>query len=455
MSRKGASMLNPGDTVRGGRYEIARSLRGGADKQVYLARDHEFDVLVALDVFLHDASSSAGLNPSVWEARVLAKLGDHRNIGSVLDRWDDNDTSFMVSRYLPGGSLRERITSHRERGTHLSANEIIRCASDIAHGLAHIHTHGYVYRDLQPHNVLFDEAGAVRLVDFDTACAIDDPSMSDISDREVVAYMAPEQLAGNRVDERADLYALGATNYEMCTGTVPFDGDREAILRAHRTGGSVTLERSDLPEGLRELTLALLASDRDDRPANARTVIDMLVLLQSERADLEALLRSDESADIEFKTSLRVPVGDPQLDRLTKNEAKQRELDLEKAVTKTIAAFLNTDGGTLVIGRADDGAVVGIEIDFPRAKDPSRDGWRRTFDDVITRDLGPEVMSALHVQLNPYEGQTVAVVRCEPRHEPTWFRDEVLFVRRTASTMELSPKQTLTWCREHFEHENS
>jgi predicted HTH transcriptional regulator len=199
------------------------------------------------------------------------------------------------------------------------------------------------------------------------------------------------------------------------------------------------------------LLASLLASEPADRPPSAEDVVAAARKLQSERDALGSVLASEESADVEFKASLRMPVGNQEeVQSLTKNERKQLELELEKAVTKTIAAFLNTDGGTLVIGRGDDGAIVGIETDFPRAKAPSRDGWRRTFDDVVTRDLGPEVMNWIGVQLEQYAGRTVAVIRCNPRSEPTWFHDEVLFVRRTASTTELSPKQTVTWCREHF-----
>jgi serine/threonine protein kinase len=444
-----AKTLNTGDAVRNGRYVVERSLGGGAHKQVYLARDREFDLLVALDVFADCPTADGSANPSAWEARVLAKLGDHRNIGSILDRWDEGGASFMVSRYLPGGTLSDRISVRDDEHVGgLSADEIIRCAFGIASGLSHIHKHGLLYRDLQPKNVLFDESGTVRLVDFDTACASADANMTDLSYRQVVAYAAPEQLEGRRVDERADLYSFGATMYEMCCGEPPFAGDRAQILEAHGGGGVVKLDRDDLPDGLRRLVLSLLATDPARRPESADAVAAALDRLRSERADLESLLADDESAEIEFKSSLRVPLGEAS-EELTGDDRKARERDLEKAVTKTIAAFLNTDGGTLVIGRDDAGNIVGIELDFPRCGG-SRDGWRRTFDQVVTRDLGPEVMNWIDVHLDHFEGRAIAVVRCKPRDEPTWFRDEVLFVRRTASTTELSPKQTLTWCRERF-----
>ena len=92
-----------------------------------------------------------------------------------------------------------------------------------------------MYRDLQPRNVLFDEWGTVHLVDFDTAVWLDDQQMSDLSHRLVIEHMAPELTDGGSADERADLYSLGATIYEMCQGRPPFTGTRTEILAARRT----------------------------------------------------------------------------------------------------------------------------------------------------------------------------------------------------------------------------
>ena len=338
-------MSNPlpcGETLRSGRYEIERPLRGGADKQVYLARDRDLGCLVALDVFADGAVMASGLSVSSWEARVLGKLGDHRNIGTVLDRWEDGGAAFMVSRYLPGGSLSDLIAALRGRGMTLPAEEILRLATDIARGLAHIHERRILYRDLQPHNVLFDEWSTVRLVDFDTACSLDESEMSDISSRPVIAYMAPEELDGGRVDERADLYSLGATIYEMCSGRPPYAGDRAEILDAQRSGGPSPLEREDLPEGLRELTYALLAAEPDQRPTSAADVVRSLQHLHAARADLQTLLKSDESATLKFKASLRVPVDDEPPNGLSEQQRKDREPQIERSVTrsatKTIAA---------------------------------------------------------------------------------------------------------------------
>ena len=301
--------LASGETLRSGRYEIKRLLRGGAQKQVYLAHDRDLDCLVALDVFADDSVMPGGLSVSAWEARVLGKLGNHPNIGTVLNRWEDGGAEFMVSRYLPGGSLSDLIASYRERGSALPADEILRIATEIAGGLAHIHSRGIVYRDLQPHNVLFDEWNSVRLVDFDTACALDESVASDISGRPVVAYMAPESMEGGTVDERVDLYSLGATIYETCSGRPPYAGDRVAILEARCSGGPSPLEREDVPEDLRQLTIDLLAAEPEQRPS-AADVVPRLQHIHTVRAELQTLLKSDESATLEFKSSLRVPVDD-------------------------------------------------------------------------------------------------------------------------------------------------
>ena len=143
-------------------------------------------------------SCLTGLTVSAWEARVLGKLGDHRNIATVLDYWEDDETAVMVSRYLSGGTLRDLIARSQESGEGLPVESILRFSTEIARGLAHIHGRRILYRDLQPRNVLFDEWGAVHLVDFDTAVSLDDRDMSDLSHRPVIDYMAPELTDGRQ-----------------------------------------------------------------------------------------------------------------------------------------------------------------------------------------------------------------------------------------------------------------
>jgi serine/threonine protein kinase len=119
------------------------------------------------------------------------------------------ETAILVSRYLSGGTLLDRIADSQESGTGLPVGDILRIAVEIASGLEHIHGRRILYRDLQPRNVLFDERGTVHLVDFDTAVSLDDAEMSDLSQRPVIDHMAPKLADGASTDERADLYSLG------------------------------------------------------------------------------------------------------------------------------------------------------------------------------------------------------------------------------------------------------
>jgi serine/threonine protein kinase len=305
--------VHPGDFLRGGRYEIQRLLRPAGDKEIYLARDRELGCLVTVDVFSNNAIMPTGLTVSAWETRVLGQLGDHRNIATVLDHWEDGETAFMVTRYLSGGSLQDLIDRSQESGKDLPVAKILQIATEIASSLEHIHGRRILYRDLQPRNVLFDEWGTVHLVDFDTAVSLDDGEMSDLSDRPVIDYMAPELTDGDTADERADLYSLGATIYTMCSGRPPFSGIRAEVLITRRRGLPLPLERNDLPEALRDIVTHLLAPEREQRPRSAAEVVVRLETLRSAHTvrdhATELHSRGSQALPEPNPAELRLPIG--------------------------------------------------------------------------------------------------------------------------------------------------
>lgn len=440
--------LQAGDILRGGRYEIQRLLRAARDKRVYLGFDRTFDCQVALDVFAdNNAVMAGGLTVSAWEAHVLGHLGSHPNIAKAQDYWEENGTAVMATRYLSGGTLMDLIARSRESGRHLPTERVLRISAQIARGLAHIHGGGILYRDLQPRNVLFDEWGTVHLVDFDTAVLLVDPHVNGLSGNSVIDYMAPELIAGGAADERADLYSLGATMHEMITGHPLFTGTREEIMAAHCQGSRPRLDHHDVADTLRDLVLSLLAPECEQRPASAAEVASRLEGIEASRAEIEQLLKSDESSTLEFKSTLGTPVA-PRGPKDTRTDPELRPV-LERKVLQTLAAFQNTDGGTLIIGVSDDRRIIGIEKDFPHVGG-TRDRWRLAFDNLASARLGKDALSCINLELEPWNSRTIAIIRCSRRKkEPTWIGDE-LWVRRTASTQKLSTKESVAWCREQW-----
>jgi Cft2 family RNA processing exonuclease len=307
--------LEPGDVLQNGRYEIEVLIRRADTKTVYRAYDRKFDCQVALDVFSKNAPLPRGRTAAAWETRTLGRLGSHPNIGTVTDHWEEGERTFMASRYLPGGSVKALIDQVVEAGTPLAAEKILELAGGIASGLDHIHSCGLLYRDLQPRNVLLDEWGAPRLVDFDTATHVGDDDLGDLAQRPI-EHMAPEAALGTRFDVRSDLYALGTTLYELCTGRPPYAGTREEILAGLQAESSPSIDRLDLPDGLHQLIASLLAINPEERPANAADVVDRIAELRAELADLPQLLTRAEILE-NFGEEVSAAIKDEELGKAT------------------------------------------------------------------------------------------------------------------------------------------
>jgi serine/threonine protein kinase len=442
----GVAELDPGE-VFAGRYEVQRLLGEGDRKRTYLARDTKMGRLVAISLVRPDA---ALLDPegTEREAKVLGRIGEHDNIVSLYDyeQGGDGSVQYMVFEYLSGGTLAEYL---REAG-QLSLDDILRLGRQICRGLSHLHDRGLIHRDVSPDNVWLDERHVAHLGDFDSAITF--AGGGDLRPITTGAFASPEEREGRSLDVRSDLFSLGGVLYVVATRA-----PRPEDLGLLRSG------RPDLPSAFGDLVAALASESPGDRPADAGTVLRHLDDIRY-ASNVGALIAAGESDTIEFKSSLHHQYGrlppalEKQVDKgelSLANARKEVRKQLQKAVTKTIAAFLNTGGGTLLIGVDDSGAVLGIEPDFEycRSGKQNADGWLLSLMDAIINALGPEVWSAISASLALHGEKTVAVVRCPRRMTETWHREDAserFYIRASNATQELNGSSLLKYIREHW-----
>lgn len=223
---EGALTLSPG--ARFGPYEILALLGAGGMGVVYRARDARLNRDVALKVLTPGTAGDAGrLQRFEQEARAAATL-NHPNVMAVFDLGVEDGTPYIVSELLEGQTLRDLLT----RGA-LTVRTATTLAIQIAHGLAAAHTKGIVHRDLKPENVFVTADGRAKVLDFGIAKMA--PPAGDETTRVspgttagqvlgTAGYMAPEQVRGDVVDHRADIFAFGAVAYEMLAGHSAFAG---------------------------------------------------------------------------------------------------------------------------------------------------------------------------------------------------------------------------------------
>lgn len=435
----GAGELEPGG-IFAGRYEIQRLLGEGDRKRTYLARDEKMGRLVAISLVKPAAVLSDPLGTE-REAKILGRIGSHPNIVSLheYEVGRDGSVEYMIFEYLGGGTL----TAYLRAAGRQSLVDILRFGRQMCRGLSHLHKHGLIHRDVSPDNIWLDERHVAHLGDFDSAIPV---SGADVL-RPITtgSFAAPEEREDRPLDIRTDLFSLGGVLHVVATGEHR-PGDLEMLLS----------RRPDLPTAFGDLVASLLSGAPDDRPPDAEDVLRRLDEIRY-TSNIGALVAAGESEKIEFKSSHH-PYGPVPLALQTLQPGqlkKEIKKALAKSVTKTIAAFLNSDGGTLLIGVEDSGTVLGIEPDFEhlRLGKQDADGWMLSLQEVIINALGAEVWNAVHISLVRHGSHAVAVAHCPPRSTETWHTDgngELFYIRAANGTRELNGSTLLKYIRERW-----
>lgn len=289
-----------GHTIRD--YTIEALIGRGGFAEVYRARHRQIGREVAIKVILpQHASNEKFMIRFQREARFIA-ANEHPNIVKLYDFWHtDHEGAFMIMQWLDSGSLKQRLSTRS-----LSVNELVRLVREVGGALQHTHTNGVVHRDMKPDNILYDRHDNAYLTDFGVAKDIMDLSAPTLtvegSAIGTPAYIAPEQIVGDPVTARTDIYALGLLMYESMVGVHPFDEDDLTIATLINKHISTPVPDIDLGDSVSSNHINTIIQRATAKEPSARyDNMNALIL------DVEELLTIVPAAQLETPLVIRKP----------------------------------------------------------------------------------------------------------------------------------------------------
>jgi serine/threonine protein kinase len=275
-----------GKTI-GGRYQVEALLGQGGMSAVYRANDPNLRRLVAIKmIHPHLSSDPNFIGRFKEEAAAVARLR-HPNIVQVHDFNIDGETYYMVMEYLVGETLQARLKRLNATGRHMPLDEALRLCIQICQAASYAHNHELVHRDIKPANIMLNVNGQAILMDFGIVKIIGgDYHTATGATIGTAMYMSPEQIRSERIDDRADIYSLGVTLYEMLSGRPPYMADSALTLMMMVLNDplpDLREVRAAIPESLQRVVQKALAKEPSQR---FQTMAEMASALQQVQKEM-------------------------------------------------------------------------------------------------------------------------------------------------------------------------
>jgi eukaryotic-like serine/threonine-protein kinase len=253
-----------------GRYEVIERVGRGGMGAVYLGRDTVLEREVAIKVMSADFAADDTSRPRFYrEARAAAKL-QHRNIVTIFEFGEEDETPFIVMEFLRGQDLAKRMRAEPP----LTLEQKVEIIAELCTGLHFAHEQGVIHRDVKPANIWLVPDGSVKLLDFGIAKFSSSTMTRQGSVLGSISYMSPEQVSGVDVDGRADVFSAGVVLFELLTGKKPFGGDSPTAVLA-RIIDDEPARAEDMPADTpRPLVAAVLKALQKDREKRYRHAAD-------------------------------------------------------------------------------------------------------------------------------------------------------------------------------------
>lgn len=309
---------------------------------VYKAHDLQNSETVAVKILRPELAEDEQLIKRFNQEASAAASLLHSNIVRTRDVGCDGQIHYIVMDLIEGVTLKEYIDKNKP----LKPQEAARIALDTAKGLQHAHSNGIIHRDIKPHNIIIDNNNTVKIADFGIARIVSDATRTTQYGKDImgtVYYTSPEQIRGNNVDERTDIYSLGVVLYEMVTGNVPFDGETAvsiAMQHVTKEPESVTKINKEVPFALDNIIKNAMAKRVENR---YKTIDDMI-------RDLKKFISNCES-DIALLNAPAVRQAKISFKKPSKKQQQQRKRELNSLLLNILLViFLSTAFAVLVYG---------------------------------------------------------------------------------------------------------
>jgi serine/threonine protein kinase len=364
-----------GDTImvkgknkpRGGafdRYTVKKTLGKGAMGVVYLATDNVLERDVAIKELHANLSHDKDLMDRFRrEAKVLAKMA-HPGVVQIFDFIEEGEIVWIVMEFVKGMELADYMN---EKGS-LPVEEAASLGVQLAKALAYTHSLDIVHRDFKPANVLLNDTGILKVMDFGLAKAVQSVELTIAGTiMGTPTYMSPEQAMGENADARSDIYALGIVLYKMAAGKVPFEGDLQSVLAQHINKPPQPLREvnSSIPDTYESLIMTMLVKDPEKRIQNMDAVAERLHEIEMGKAEsyqretyksddeMEAFLEKRQAVDREFQEKFKKVLTVMFTDLKGSTALAEKEGDLSTRImlmehTKIVSGNIKANNGTLV-----------------------------------------------------------------------------------------------------------